>query len=75
MNKKLLIMSLCLLSFNSYAGISNIKASNNQLGIQFVSSKVDYKETFTDGTLADTEKSWISGFGLSANLMKDVFFR
>jgi len=73
MNKKLLIMSLCLLSFNSHAGISDIKASNNQLGIQFVSSKVDYKETFTDGTLADTEKSRISGFGLSANLMKDVF--
>jgi hypothetical protein len=48
MNNKLLAASLCLFSINSYAGISDIKASNNQLGIQFVSSKVDYKETFTD---------------------------
>jgi hypothetical protein len=49
-----------------------IKSSNNQVGIQFISTHMDYKETYPDGTTVDTEKGGVQGFGLSLTAMKDI---
>lgn len=60
-----------------FAGTDDIKASNNQLEIQVISTKVDYKETGSGrlnsrvGTL-DTETGNVPGFELSFSMMKDV---
>lgn len=68
------IITTLLLVFTStaFAGIDSIKASNNQIGVQFVSTHIDYKETHPDGTTADTEKGGVQGFGLLLTTMKDV---
>jgi hypothetical protein len=64
---------LALISSSAFADINDIKSANNQVGIQLNSSYVDYKESYTDGNTADTEKGWIPGFGLSLSGMKDIF--
>ena len=58
----------------AFAGIDAIKSSNNQVGIQYVNTNVDYTETLPDGTKADTENGHVPGFGLSISVMKDLFF-
>ena len=73
LKKNFLLIIGCFFTLSSHAGITDIKSANNQLGIQLISNYTDYKETFIDGTLADTEKGWIPGFGFSGSFMKDVF--
>ena len=59
----------------AFAGTSDIKAANNQVGFQLVSTNVDYTET-GDGVLApsgtlDTEKGAVPGYALSISTMQD----
>jgi len=78
MNKKIQkIFVAAILSLSAtqvFADIVAIKEANNQIGISFVATHVDYKETLSDGTIFDTEKGWVPGFGLSISAMKDVLF-
>lgn len=69
---KIITTLLLVFSTTAFAGVDAIKASNNQVGIQFITSQMDYKETYPDGTTADTEKGGVQGFGLSLIAMKDV---
>jgi hypothetical protein len=61
----------------AFAGTDDVKASNNQIEVQAISTKVDYKETGNGrlhsraGTL-DTEDGHVPGFALSVSMMKDV---
>jgi len=57
------------------ADTSDIKAANNQVGFQLVSTNVDYTET-GDGVLTpsgtlDTEKGAVPGYALSISTMQD----
>ena len=65
---------LALTTTQAFADINAIKASNNQIGIQYVNTNIDYTETLPDGTKADTENGHVPGFGLSVTVMKDLFF-
>lgn len=72
-----LLVLVCLtFSAVAFAGISDIKASNNQIGIQTISTNVDYTETGNGifgtptGTL-DTETGGVRGYALSISTMKD----
>lgn len=62
----------------SFAGQSAILAANNQVGVQIISTKVDYTETnngmFTSplGTM-DTETGHVPGFALSISTMQDLW--
>ncbi|MNR76011.1 hypothetical protein D3C72_66640 [compost metagenome] len=64
---------------SALAQIQEIRSSNNQIGIQGISSYVDYTET-NDGRLGttagrlNTEKGWVPGYGISASLMQDWLF-
>lgn len=69
---KIITTLLLIFTTTAFAGIDAIKASNNQVGIQFISTHMDYKETYPDGTTADTEKGSVQGFGLSLTAMKDI---
>ena len=71
--KKIIFALLLTLPAIAFAGIDDIKASNNQAGLQFISTNLDYKEKYPDGRTADTEKGGMEGFGLSLTAMKDVF--
>ena len=65
---------VCLaLSATAYADTSDIKTSNNQLGFQFISTNVDYTETYNGITL-DTETGGVPGNAISISLMKDLWF-
>lgn len=44
--------------------------SNNQVGVQFVTTHFNYKEVY-EGVLRDTEKGWVPGIGVSLSLMKN----
>ena len=69
---KIITTLLLIFTTTAFAGIDAIKASNNQVGIQFISTHMDYKETYPDGTTADTENGSVQGFGLSLTAMKDI---
>lgn len=62
----------------AFAGTDDIKTSNNQVEIQAISTRVDYKET-GNGRLRsrvgelDTENGDVPGFELSFSMMKDVW--
>jgi len=62
----------------AFAGTSDIKASNNQVGFQMISTNVDYTETGNGifgtptGTL-DTETGPVPGYALSISAMKDLW--
>ena len=56
------------------ADISDIKASNSQIGIQYISTKVDYTET-SNGTVFDTESGNVPGYALSLTAMKDLLLK
>jgi hypothetical protein len=64
---------------SALAQIQEIKSSNNQIGIQGISSYVDYTET-NDGRFGttvgklNTETGWVPGFAVSASVMKDWLF-
>ena len=57
----------------AFADISDIKASNSQMGLQYISTKVDYTET-SNGTVFDTESGNVPGYALSISAMKDLLF-
>ena len=65
-----------MFSATAFAGTSDIKASNNQVGTQFLLTHVGYTETgngilgTTTGTI-DTETGWVPGSALSITTMKD----
>jgi len=65
-----------MFSATAFAGTSDIKASNNQIGTQAIYTYVDYTET-GNGTLGtatgtlDTERGWVPGSALSLSTMKD----
>ena len=74
------LSALACLTFSAaaFAGTSDIKASNNQIGIQTISTNVDYTETggvfgVPPGTL-DTETGSIPGYAFSISTMKDGRF-
>ena len=69
-----LAAAICFPAMQACAGTEDIKASNNQVGIQYVNTDVNYKETLPDGTTADTENGHVPGFGLSVSAMKNLFF-
>ena len=79
-NVTLAVMAIAGLSGVSvaFAGTSDIKISNNQVGMQFISTNVDYTETGNGifgtptGTL-DTEKGPVPGYGLSISAMRDLW--
>lgn len=62
----------------AFAGTSDIRTSNNQVGLQFMSTNVDYTETGNGvlgtptGTL-DTEKGPVPGYAVSISAMKDLW--
>lgn len=74
------LSTLVFLAFSSaaFAGTSDIRASNNQIGIQFITTNVDYTETGNGimgtqtGTL-DTEKGSVPGYALSISTMQDLW--
>ena len=69
---KIIIILLFIFSSTAFARMDALKESNNQVGVQFILSHIDYKETYPDGTTADTEKGGLQGFGLSITAMKDM---
>ena len=73
-NKELSLLVLLLgMSFGASADTDAIRAANNQAGLQYVNSNVNYTETFPGGAKADTERGHVPGFGVSASVMKDIF--
>jgi hypothetical protein len=63
-----------LIAVPAYADMKDIVSSNSQVGLQFVTTDVNYSETFANGGLADTEKGFVPGFGASISVMKDFLF-
>ena len=70
--QKIITALLFVFSSTVFAGMDTIKASNNQIGIQFISTNIDYIETYPDGTAANTEKGGVQGAGLSLTVMKHL---
>ena len=71
----LLISSATLLSSQSVqADMKDIISANSQIGAQFVTTDVDYTEISQEGIKADTEKSFVPGFGISLSVMKNLVF-
>lgn len=74
LRKSALAVSCLLLPISAYAGITDIRAANNQIGIQAVSTNVDYTETgngifgTVTGTL-DTEKGDVPGAAIFLSTM------
>lgn len=64
---------VCLaLSAAAFADTSDIKTSNNQFGFQFISTNVDYTETYNGSTL-DTETGGVPGYALCISVMRDLW--
>jgi hypothetical protein len=79
--KKITLAAIAIAGFSvmstAFAGTFDIKAANNQLGLQLVSTNVDYTET-GDGILVpagtlDTEKGSVPGYVLSISTMQDLW--
>ena len=69
-------MGCALFGATAFASTSDIKAANNQIGIQAISTNVNYTETGTAGLTAqtgilDTETGSVPGYALSLSTMKD----
>jgi len=73
------IISLCIFSLmqipcavfaQSSDGIAAIKNTNNAIGIQAISTYVDYTET-VDGRISNTEQGFVPGFALNVSFMQD----
>ena len=71
----LLISAGLIFSATAFAGTSDIIGSNNQVGIQLISTNVDYTETgnglFGVTGKLDTETGRVAGSALSISAMKD----
>ena len=77
-SKTILSVACAAISVSALAGTADIKASNNQAGIQFISTDVNYKETGNGtvgaaGVTMDTENGRVPGVALSASAMKDLW--
>lgn len=76
LHKVVVSIGCVMFSATVFAGASDIKASNNQIGTQVIFTYVDYTETgngvlgTTTGTI-DTERGWVLGSALSISMMKD----
>lgn len=73
--KSALAISVFSVSFQTAlsAGMEDIISSNSQLGAQFVTTDVDYRER-VDGQKIDSENGFVSGYGFSFSAMKDLLF-
>lgn len=73
--KSALAISVVSVSFQTAhsAGMEDIISSNSQLGAQFVTTDVDYRER-VDGQKVDSENGFVSGYGFSLSAMKDLLF-
>ena len=78
MKKITAVLLFSAISSTAFADVSDIKASNNQFGIQATSTTLDYTETgngqlgTSTGTL-DTETGRLSGYALSISAMQDLW--
>ena len=77
-SKSVLSIALMTISVAAFAGTSDIKASNNQVGIQLIGTNVNYKETGNGtvgaaGKTLDTENGNVNGFALTASVMRDLW--
>ncbi|WP_157205474.1 hypothetical protein [Methylomonas koyamae] len=52
--------------------MADIVASNSQIGAQFVTTDVDYTEISKEDVIADTERGYVPGFGISLSVMKSL---
>jgi hypothetical protein len=68
MQKIALAIGCLVFSTTAFAGTSDIKASNNQISIQTISTNVDYTETYGGATL-DTETGDVPGYAVSISTM------
>lgn len=71
------ISAFCALAFGvlsvpACAGIQDIESANNQIAGHLQNNNTKYYET-VNGSLLDSESSHISGYGLSASVMKDLW--
>jgi len=69
-----MLMGCVVFSASAFADPATIRASNNQLNIQTMSTNVDYKETGNGifgqkGVLLDTEQGDVPGYGVSLSAM------
>ncbi len=60
----------CAVFAQSSAGVAAIKNTNNAIGIQAISTYVNYTETVRGSTL-DTEQGYVPGFALNVSFMQD----
>ena len=78
MKKVTAVLLFSAISSSAFADVSDIKASNNQFGIQFRSTNVNYTETgngqlgTSTGTL-DTESGRVPGYALSISAMQNLW--
>lgn len=72
-SETLLSALACLTFSTAFAGMSDIKASNNQIGIQTISTNVNYMETDNSTGTLDTETGGVPGYALSISMMKDLW--
>ncbi|WNB77275.1 MULTISPECIES: hypothetical protein [Methylomonas] len=69
----LLLAGACYLTVpTAKADLADIVASNSQIGAQFVTTDVDYTEISKEGVIADTERGYVPGFGISLSVMKNL---
>ncbi len=69
----LLALAACSAFIQSaHADLTNIISANNQIGAQFVTTDVDYTETSKEGIIADTERGYVPGFGISLSVMRNL---
>ena len=67
----LLLPLFCHQAFaQSSGGITAIKNSNNAIGIQAISTYVNYTET-VGSTISNTEQGYVPGFALNVSFMQD----
>lgn len=61
-------------SLNACAQTKDILSVNNQVNLQYISSKVDYTEKDDSGAVLDTENGHVPGFAITASVMRDLWF-
>lgn len=65
-----LLLIPCAAFSQSSAGIAAIKNSNNAIGIQAISTYIDYTET-VEGKTFNTEQGYVPGFAINVSFMQD----
>ena len=72
MSKTLLSIACAMVSLSAFADTTDIKASNNEVGIQMTATNVNYTETGNINSGLSTENGGVPGFALTASVMKDL---